>query len=253
MLIAASITPRLTTRRRPGPGWVPKQHGAWAMLVVPVLVGAVLGGAQWVHLLLLAAWLAGYLFFQAAGTWLRSRRRARYRPPVLAYGAATVALGVPLLVLRPALVRWAPLFAVLLALSLAASVRRADRSWWNDAVTVLAAAAMTPVAAGLGAGVPARVWWAGAALLAYLGGTVPYVKTMIRERGNRRVLAFSVAYHVVTALAGAWVHPLWGVVGMLLAVRALVVPLRWPRASVRAVGLGEVAATLVVTAAVLVM
>ncbi|MBK5250875.1 MAG: YwiC-like family protein, partial [Actinomycetales bacterium] len=30
-------------RRRRGPGWVPNQHGAWAMLIVPFAVGALEG------------------------------------------------------------------------------------------------------------------------------------------------------------------------------------------------------------------
>src|SRR5690606_29814185 len=73
--------------RRP-PGWVPNQHGAWAMLVLPVAVGALRAGPRWDHLHLLVAWLVAYLAFFAAGTWLRSRRRARYRPALVTYAAA---------------------------------------------------------------------------------------------------------------------------------------------------------------------
>ena len=56
------------------------------------------------------------------------------------------------------------------------------------------------------------------------------------------------------AAAGFVVHPLLGTVGVLLAVRAAVVPRRWPRATPKAIGIGEIVATTavaVVTLAVL--
>lgn len=264
------------------------QHGAWAMLVVPPVVGAAMSGVTWRHALLLVAWLVAYLAYNAVGLWLRSGRKARYLPPVRAYGIAAVVVGGGLLVVTPGLLVWAPVYAVLLGVSLAASVRRADRSWSNDAVTVVGACLMTLVAAGLGsrapseaarsavawgrslvdgsalvggsgvvdgAGVaPAHVVLAAVVLLAYFWGTVLYVKTMIRERGRRDVLAWSIGYHVAIAAAGFVVHPLLGAVGVLLAARAAVVPRRWPRATPKAIGIGEIVATTavaVVTLAVL--
>ncbi|OJV59211.1 MAG: hypothetical protein BGO38_14725 [Cellulomonas sp. 73-145] len=264
------------------------------MLVVPPVVGAVMSGVTWRHALLLVAWLVAYLAYNAVGLWLRSGRKARYLPPVRAYGIAAVVVGGGLLVVTPGLLVWAPAYAVLLGVSLTASVRRADRSWSNDAVTVLAACLMTVVAAGLGSRAPAEaarsaVAWgrslvdgsgfvhgsgvvdgsrvvggsgvapghvvlAAVVLLAYFWGTVLYVKTMIRERGRRDVLAWSIGYHVAIAAAGFVVHPLLGAVGVLLAVRAAVVPRRWPRATPKAIGIGEIVATTavaVVTLAVL--
>ncbi|BDO43779.1 hypothetical protein CELD12_32690 [Cellulomonas sp. NTE-D12] len=246
------------------------------MLVVPPVVGAVMSGVTWRHALLLVAWLIAYLAYNAVGLWLRSGRKARYSPPVRAYGIAAVLVGGGLLVVTPGLLVWAPAYAVLLGVSLAASVRRADRSWSNDAVTVVAACLMTVVAAGLGSRAPAEaarsaVAWgrslvdgsgvapghvvlAAVVLLAYFWGTVLYVKTMIRERGRRDVLTWSIGYHVAIAAAGAAVHPLLGAVGVLLAARAGTVPRRWPRATPKAIGIGEVVATTavaVVTLAVL--
>ncbi|MFC0647298.1 YwiC-like family protein [Cellulomonas phragmiteti] len=241
-------------RRRPGPGWVPRQHGAWAMVLVPPLVGGALGGWSWRHVLLVDAWLVGYLAYHAAGLWLRSGRRPRYRAPVVVYGAAGAALLGALLAVAPRLLVWAPAFALLLTASLVASRRRADRSWGNDAVTVVAAALLTPVAAALGtaAARPVDVWTATAVLAAYFLGTVPYVKSLIRERDDPRVRRASVAYHVLVAALLALVGPLLGAVGVLLVARAVVVPWRWPRARPAAIGAGEVLATLVVTTALLV-
>ncbi|MBO9570037.1 MAG: YwiC-like family protein [Cellulomonas iranensis] len=253
MTAPTTARPRPTRRRRPSQGWVPRQHGAWAMLVVPPVVGATLSGWSWRHALLLAAWLVGYLAYHAAGIWLRSGRRARYRRPVVAYGGAGATLLVALVASAPRLLLWAPAFAVLLGVSLVASLRRADRSWWNDTVTILAAALLAPVAAGLGATAvaPARLWTATAVLAAYFLGTVPYVKCLIRDRDDPRVRRLSVAYHAALAVGAWWVHPALGVVAVLLLARAVVVPWRWPHVRPAPLGAGEVVATLVVTTTLL--
>ncbi|AEE47372.1 YwiC-like family protein [Cellulomonas fimi] len=253
---------RVAPARRRGPGWVPKQHGAWAMLVVPVVVGAVLAGPGWRHLLLLVAWLVAYLAFHAAGLWLKASRRPRYLPPVRAYGIVTAVLGGALVASAPTLLWWGPVYGVLLAVSLVCSARRADRSWLNDGVTVVAAMLMTVVAAGLGGPGPlpgaddARAWAATGLLAAYFLGTVPYVKSLIRDRDDPRVLAVSVAYHALL-LAGSVAAAVLGgpvllvpVAAALLARAILVARVRpWP--SAKAIGLGETAATVVVAAVVL--
>ncbi|WP_087508666.1 YwiC-like family protein [Cellulomonas iranensis] len=253
MTAPTTARPRPTRRRRPSQGWVPRQHGAWAMLVVPPVVGATLSGWTWRHALLLAAWLVGYLAYHAAGIWLRSGRRARYRRPVVVYGGAGATLLVALVASAPRLLLWAPAFAVLLGVSLVASLRRADRSWWNDTVTILAAALLAPVAAGLGvtAVAPARLWTATAVLAAYFLGTVPYVKCLIRDRDDPRVRRLSVAYHAALAVGAWWVHPALGVVAVLLLARAVVVPWRWPHVRPAPLGAGEIVATLVVTTTLL--
>ncbi|MDT0165885.1 YwiC-like family protein [Actinotalea sp. AC32] len=258
-------------RRRRGPGWVPKQHGAWAMLVAPPLVGAVTSGATWRHALLGVTWLVGYLAYDATALWLKARRRSRWWPPVRAYGVTALALGAALLVTTPSLVTWGAVYVPLLCASLALSAARKDRSLANDAVTVVAAGVVGVVAYGLGRDAEPATWLPGASsaeawlpagvLTAYFLGTVLYVKTMIRERGNRTVLAGSVAYHaalpVVAATAGPTLDavvavPVLVALLVLLAVRAVVVPLRAPGATPLQLGLGEIVATVALTTLLLV-
>lgn len=229
------------------------------MLVVPVVVGALHAGARWWHLLLLVTWLVAYLAFYATGLWLRARRKVRYRPPVVAYTAVTAALGVATLVAEPALLRWAVVYAPLLAASLWFSWRRDDRSLTNDLLTVAAACLMavvahTPVTSGsltgwgwLPGGAAPGAWLVAGVLFAYFAGTVFYVKTMIRERGNRTMSVTSIAYHgaatVAVGLASPWLAGLFA----LLTVRAVVVPRAWPGATPRTIGYGEIVASVVLT------
>lgn len=256
-------------RRRRGPGWVPNQHGAWAMLIVPFVVGVLDAGPDWRHIPLLFALLAGYLAFFAVGLWLRSRCKARYWPPARAYGALAGVLGLVVIAVEPTLLRWAVVFLPLLAISLWCSWRRADRSLLNDGVTVLFASLMTVVVAGVGdqragsAALAGLAWLPGAdqphawvlagLLFAYFGGTVLYVKSMIRNRGERGMYLLSVVYHVVVCVPAIMAGPWLGALFVALAVRAAVVPRRWPRLTPAQLGFGEIAASLILTVFLLLM
>lgn len=262
------------------------------MLAAPLLVGVLGGGASWWHLLLTAAWFLAYFSFNATGLWLKARRRPRYFPPVRAYAIALAAVGIPLLVLDPHLLWWAPVFAPLLGVGLWCSWARRDRSLLNDGATVLAACLMLVVAWQLGEfpfAAPTASWaWAGV-LWVYFFGTAFYVKTMIRERGNPVMLRVSIGYHAVAAVAclalawpcvGAWstieawsdaasgsfgwraYTPALGlsaetwlalaVFFALLTLRAWLVPAKFPRATPKQLGIGEIVATVALVSVFLV-
>ncbi len=232
------------------------------MLIVPFAVGALDGEPSWRHLPLLFAWLLGYFAFFAAGLWLRSRGKRRYWPPVRTYGVITIVLGLVVIATEPDVLHWAVVFLPLLAVSLWCSWRRADRSLLNDAVTVLAACLMTVVAAGFGEnlgepGTPSlagltwlpgadrgRPWLLAGLLLAYFAGTVLYVKTMIRDRGDVGRYRLSVLYHVAVCVPAAVASPWLGVLFVAFAVRAAAVPRRWPGVAAARIGVGEIVASL---------
>ena len=258
---AAAHADSTGTRRRPV-RWLPDQHGAWAMLLLPFAAGVWLAGPTATHLALLVAWVGGYLAVIPFGRWLRARRRRDLLPPVVVFGATAALAGVVAVALAPRLLAWALLYAPLLAASLALAATGRERSLANDALSALAATAIAGVTFDAGGGQD----WAALAttagvLLAYFLGTVLYVKTMIRERGRPGYVAASVGYHVAAAVAGSGLALLWGwgpavpALAWLLALRAWV----GPRANARrprplrpaVVGIGEIAASLALTVAVL--
>jgi len=231
------------------------------MVSLPLVAGVWLSGPQPVHLALAATWLLGYFAFFAAGKWLRSRR-VRERTPTLVYAAAAVPTGLVTLLGAPQLLRWVPVFLPLLVASLWLTAKGRERSLANDAVTVVAAGLMTPVAADAGGLSPGpAVWVATGALTAYFLGTVPYVKTMIRERGRTAYLRGSLGYHLVatgaaTLLAATGWQSWWlPLVWVLLTARAYAGPAANRRRDrplrPAVVGAGEIVASAVVTVTVL--
>lgn len=247
--MTTTAAPR-ASRRRTVRRYVPPQHGAWAMLIVPWLVGVLVAGFEWLHLPLLLAWLAGYLLSYYVMQAVKSRRPQRYRSQLLLYGVATLVAAVPVLALRPQLFWYAPAYALLLAVNLHYAWRRRERALVNDIASIVQGSLMVPVAATVAGVAVAEVALPFAAVALYFFGTVFYVKTMIRERGSAAYYRASVAYHVLALVAVAWLlGPLPAGLFALLLVRAALLPRR--SLTPKQVGILEIIASLLLVLAVL--
>ncbi|MFR9780762.1 YwiC-like family protein [Micromonospora sp. MS34] len=230
--------------------WLPPQHGAWAMLLLPYAAAVCVTGPSWPHLPLLAAWLAGYLFSYYALLAVKTGRPARVRPQLLLYGGATAVLVAPVLLARPAVLGYAPLYAVLVAVNAAHARRRRERALLNDLASVAQSVLVVFVVATAGGTSPHELTGVAAAVGAYLVGTVLYVKTMIRERGSTGYRWASLGYHLaalVVAVAAGW-GPAVVAVFALLLLRAALLPGR--RLAPVTIGMIELAGALLVLAAV---
>jgi hypothetical protein len=171
------------------------------MLLLPFIVGVAGGRPAWPHVPLLVAWLTGYLFSYYALLALKTRRLGRAAGPLRVYGVTCLPAAALVVVLAPGTLRFAPAFAALLAVNAWYAWRRDDRALAGGLASVAQSCLMVPLAltvAGLPASrgvVPALV------LFAYLAGSVLYVKTMIRNRGERTYRAASVAVHAAATAA----------------------------------------------------
>src|SRR5262245_19120953 len=112
--------------------FLPPQHGAWAMLLVPWLAGVLIVGFTWLHLPLLLAWLTGYLASYYALLACKTRRPARVRAQLWVYVPPTVVLGGLVILARPAVLWYAVAYVPLLAVNVAYALRRDDRALLND-------------------------------------------------------------------------------------------------------------------------
>ena len=141
----AEVGPARTARL-----WVPHQHGAWAMLALPILVGVASSRFVPGQVLLGAAAVAVYLASATVQAWLRSRRRASYVPSILAYAAAATLFGIPLVLLEPRLILAAIVAGPAGALTLAASRPGTPRELALSLAHVAQASVLAPAAMLLG-------------------------------------------------------------------------------------------------------
>jgi hypothetical protein len=235
-------------RRRPARRYLPPQHGAWAMLLLPWLAGVLTAGFRWLQLPLLLAWLTGYLLSYYLFLAVKTRRPGRVRAQLLVYAAPTVLVGGLVLALRPDLLWYAPAYALLLAINVGYAARRNERSLLNDLAAVLQSCLMVFVCATVAAVPPVGAVVAFVLVTAYFTGTVLHVKTMIRERGNARYRWASIGYHLAAFVGMLWIGPVAVGVFALLLLRASVLPGR--RITPVRIGVIEIAASLLVLLAV---
>ncbi|WP_226345138.1 YwiC-like family protein [Agilicoccus flavus] len=234
-------------RRAVRSGWWSREHGAWAVLLLPFAAGVLRAGPEPIHAPLLACWLLGYLALTATTTWLTERGRLARRPAgsrrpaptpgqatgerprtaprgraaALTYGSLAGLLALALVAARPDLLPWGALYVpgVLAAVWFARTGRA--RSLPADVVVMTAAAAFALVTYQVGhpAGgtilVGRRTMVVIAALvLAYLVGSALFVKTVIRERTSTAYRRASIGYHLaatvvlaLTATQALWPRP----------------------------------------------
>ena len=141
------MTSRRKTLKR---DWFDNQPGAWVMVMLPAVAGFFIGGPNLDTLWLLATWAVCYCVQFSAAHWFKAHFSRRYLPPMLTYAVALIVIGLPFLITHTGILRWAPLYIVLVALSMLSSWLRKERSLWGNAVSVIAASAMATVIAAFG-------------------------------------------------------------------------------------------------------
>lgn len=207
--------------------WFPHQHGAWAMLAVPLLLGiAATVPSPW-HLALTVAAVAGYLAAATAQAWLRARRRPSFVPSLALYGGVFAAAGALLVLAFPALLLAVVVVVPAGALVVGGARPGTPRDLANSLAQTAIALVLAPAAAHL-----SGAWEADAVLRAtlvaagYLGGTVLVVRSVIRERGNRGFTALSVGFHAaLVVLAAVFLPWPYAAYAAGLTARAIALPL----------------------------
>jgi hypothetical protein len=206
--------------------WVPRQHGAWAMLAVPLLLGVAASRPSPWQLVLAVTAVLGYLASATGQAWLRTRRRDPLRLPLAVYLAAFGALGLAMVVAFPALLAGLVVLVPTSALIVAGARPGTRRDLVNSLAQAVQALVLVPSAAYVSGSFDVPTVAAATLIAAaYLVGTVLVVRSVIRERNSTPFAALSVGYHVVLVVGAAVaLSPAWVLLAMGLAVRAAALP-----------------------------
>ncbi len=197
------------------------------MLVVPVVAGAILAARaetlRWWVIPLAILVLAGYLTFYSTTTVLKARptRRRALLTPVVVHGTVAAVAGALVLALGGwPLLWWLPIYLPVLLVALWLASARKERSIASGGLTILAASLMVLVIRFITPMVIWQTWDVGTAgdvaiaavIFGYFFGTVFHVKSLIRERGQRRSRWRSLVWHGLCIVAAAGVAAA-GVIG----------------------------------------
>ncbi|MGD8190995.1 YwiC-like family protein [Brevibacillus ginsengisoli] len=185
------------------PTWIfPREHGAWAMLIMPFLLGIAISGHTLYHAFAGIGFFMGYLAMYAFLGIVRQPRRMRE----LLLCFLVYSLGAVCFLLIPFLYKpqaFLPVLAMvpLLGISVIFIVKKKERHFGNDLAGITALTMLLPIAASLGQQVQvSTVLLAMGLNIVYFTGSVFYVKSMIRERTNQSFRMIGIAYHVCVLL-----------------------------------------------------
>lgn len=191
--------------------FLPKQHGAWAMLLMPFLLGAVAGGFHWQQLLLFAGWIPLYLSTYPLILSLKKNKRKQsfYLSWFKRYFFTAILFIAPVIIMEPFLLVFGFMMTPFFLLNIYYGMHNKDRSFWNDITAVMAFCISGLATYYLGKGQLEITAWLvfGVTLLFFIGSTF-YVKSNIREKKNPVFHRISWAYHLVVlvlfTIIGNW-------------------------------------------------
>ncbi|NGZ74635.1 YwiC-like family protein [Saccharibacillus alkalitolerans] len=221
--------------------YIPNQHGAWAMLILPFLLGLSVSGAAPAHVPLFLCWLFMYLFSFPVLQWIKTRKTDRYFKPSVIYGIVLIPLAVIVAASQPKLIGYGALLLAAFLVPVHYAKNKNERALLNDVVAILLFCSFIYPVVYVGAGSEAD--WARTTLLfvllgLYFVGTALYVKTVIREKKNPRYYRASVAYHaLLIPFAAALSLPL-SIPFAVLLLRAIALPKR--KMAIKQTGIAEI-------------
>ncbi|TCI31281.1 hypothetical protein EVJ33_04330 [Exiguobacterium sp. SL-10] len=176
---------------------IPKQHGAWSMLILPFLLGGIVGGWTLAHIPFAIAWLFVYMGTFFLFQYIKQRKKSKelLRTVVTYLTIATVA-AIPVFLSEWRLV-WFVLTMIPCGLVNAYFAKIKDeRNVWNDvsAVTSFCIGGMASYYLGAHA-LDGTMMWMFALPYLYFLGSIFFVKTMIREKKSLFYRNVSWGYH----------------------------------------------------------
>lgn len=181
---------------------LPKEHGAWAMLIVPFVIGVAAYGSNWLHIPLFLGWFFLYLSSYPLLMLFRNpNQNNKFVKWLAVYSSMGVAfLLIPLYFHRQLLALGLLMLPLLGANLYFAKVKR-EREFINNlsAIAALCLGSVASIYVAAGAWTEEAFWvWLYCVL--FFGGSVFFVKTKIRERNNTGFLYYSWLYHSLLVL-----------------------------------------------------
>ena len=197
------------------------QHGVWAMIFAPIILGIIFSNVNWYHLLFVIAWTLSFMTFDHMLFYFKKRnKRVPYLKSGLLLCIITTVITSIIIVNYPQLIYFYLSMIPFIIMNLYFSISKKDRLIWNDIAGITNFAI-----GGLMSG-----WIGNQALhfevfiltMLFFIGTVFFVKTMIREKNNPQYKLYSWVYHSIALIAVIFIHPLYLLAFLPSLIRSIV-------------------------------
>ena len=204
--------------------FLPKQHGAWAMLIIPFWLGVIDGGFLWQHIPFFLGWLLLYLATYPMLLLFKKKKLPFYTKWTLIYMIPALLLLLIPLIERPSIVFFGLLIIPFFTINAYFTSRNQDRAFMNDISAIFAFSIAGIASSYLGRGtveVETIIFSFLTSVLFFIGCTF-YVKSMISEKKNTTFKWISWIYHVLLVIAwttfGFWIVAIAYIPSLLRAI-----------------------------------
>lgn len=177
--------------------YIPREHGGWAMFIVPLIIGLIFSEKNIYHILLFAGALSGYIATSPLLSYIRKPKLGKeVLPSLLIFSSASVIFIMPIFVKFPFTVALFLMIVPFFIVNLVFAKLKKERHFINDVFAICGLSFLILIAFYIGNGEVTRF----AITLMFINifyfiGTVFHVKTFLRERGNVGFAQLSHIYH----------------------------------------------------------
>ncbi|MGO4889326.1 YwiC-like family protein [Anaerobacillus sp. MEB173] len=177
--------------------YIPREHGAWAMLIVPYLLGAISSGPTWLHLVFFVGVLSLYFSSAPILTYIRQPKIGKeIIPSLIIYLVVGLTFVIPVLIMKPYIILLGSFVLPFFTLNILFAKVKKERLFINDLFAIVGLSFLVLIAYYIGQGTIATT----AIILmlinfVYFIASVFHVKSLIRERKNKGFKFVSTMYH----------------------------------------------------------
>ncbi|MEC1622719.1 YwiC-like family protein [Bacillus mojavensis] len=195
---------------------IPKQHGAWAMLLIPFCLGMVKGGAVLWHFPLFLGWLFLYLAVYPVTLALKKKQINAYQKWIFYYSVPAFSFLLAAVIHKPSFIWLAFSLLPLFLIHVYYTRRKNERALLNDFAGVFFFCAGGFASCWLGTvTLNGWAWFIFAQSSLFFIGSSFYVKSVIREKNNRVFAYWSWGYHLLLPLLSAAIGAGWAVLAFI--------------------------------------
>ncbi|MCL6570197.1 MAG: YwiC-like family protein [Bacillus sp. (in: Bacteria)] len=204
--------------------FLPKQHGAWAMLILPFWLGVIDGGFLWKHIPFFVGWLLLYLATYPMLLLFKKKKLPFYLKWTIIYMIPALLFLLIPLIERANLFYFGLLMLPCFMINAYYTSKNNDRAFMNDLSAIFAFSIAGLASSYLGHGVVnlETIFFTGLTSVLFFVGCTFYVKSMIREKKNNQFKWISWIFHFVLVFAwfafGLWIVALAFIPSLLRAI-----------------------------------
>lgn len=202
---------------------IPKQHGAWGMLLIPFVLGILIGKWTWYHIPLFLAWLFVYLATYPLLMYVKQPRKKGYLQCFFTYLSVTCVCAIIALFYEWRIVFFSIIMIPFFFINIYFSSQKNERALLSDICAILLFCIGGIISYYFTMKtVDKNIFMIVNISFLYFIGSTFYVKTMIREKKNLTYRFVSWGYHTILVIACLIVSPWVSIIFIPSLIRSIV-------------------------------